>query len=138
MGVAQATESKALLYEALTRLGLRHWKSAANFVLVHGGDRTPELVARHDRRGVLVRDRARSRAAPAVSASPPVSSNTRGGHRGAGGPVRKALIDRKTAETHVTVALRSKGAAASTTTPACASSTTCWIWWPATARSIWR
>ncbi len=39
--VAQARESKALLYEALTRLGLKHWKSEANFVLVHGGDRTP-------------------------------------------------------------------------------------------------
>lgn len=57
--VAQATESKALLYEALTRLGLRHWKSAANFVLVHGGDRTPELVRGMIARGVLVRDRSR-------------------------------------------------------------------------------
>lgn len=57
--VAQATESKALLYDALTRLGLRHWKSAANFVLVEGGDRTPELVAGMIARGVLVRDRSK-------------------------------------------------------------------------------
>ncbi|MBP7776280.1 MAG: histidinol-phosphate aminotransferase family protein [Acidobacteria bacterium] len=57
--VAQATVSKTLLYEALTRLGLRHWESAANFVLVHGGDRTPELVAGMIARGVLVRDRSK-------------------------------------------------------------------------------
>jgi histidinol-phosphate aminotransferase len=57
--VAQATESKALLYEVLTRLGLRHWKSAANFVLVHGGERTPELVRGLIARGVLVRDRSK-------------------------------------------------------------------------------
>lgn len=57
--VAQATASKALLYEALTRLGLTYWKSAANFVLVHGGDRTPELVRGMIARGVLVRDRSK-------------------------------------------------------------------------------
>ncbi|MEP7118397.1 MAG: aminotransferase class I/II-fold pyridoxal phosphate-dependent enzyme, partial [Acidobacteriota bacterium] len=56
--VAQATESKALLYEALTRLGLKFWPSAANFVLVHGGERTPELVSGLIARGVLVRDRS--------------------------------------------------------------------------------
>ena len=56
--VAQARESKALLYEALTRLGLRHWKSEANFVLVHGGDRAPDLVRGMIARGVLVRDRS--------------------------------------------------------------------------------
>ena len=57
--MAQATESKALLYETLTRLGLKHWKSEANFVLVQGGDRTPALVAGMIARGVLVRDRSR-------------------------------------------------------------------------------
>jgi histidinol-phosphate aminotransferase len=57
--VAQATESKALLYDALTRLGLTYWKSAANFVLVHGGDRTPDLVRGMIARGVLVRDRSK-------------------------------------------------------------------------------
>ena len=57
--VAQATESKALLYEVLTRLDLTHWKSAANFVLVHGGERTPDLVRGLIARGVLVRDRSK-------------------------------------------------------------------------------
>lgn len=56
--VAQAAESKALLYEALDRLGLNHWKSGANFVLVNGGDRTPDLVRGMIARGVLVRDRS--------------------------------------------------------------------------------
>ena len=57
--VAQATESKAMLYEALDRLGLKYWKSGANFVLVNGGDRTPELVRGMIARGVLVRDRSK-------------------------------------------------------------------------------
>lgn len=57
--VAQAVESKAMLYETLTRLGLKYWQSAANFVLVDGGDRTPELVRGLIARGVLVRDRSK-------------------------------------------------------------------------------
>ena len=40
--VAQARESKALLYAALDRLGLRYWKSEANFVLVDGGARAQD------------------------------------------------------------------------------------------------
>ena len=35
--IAQANESKALLYAACDRAGLRYWKSAANFVLIDGG-----------------------------------------------------------------------------------------------------
>jgi histidinol-phosphate aminotransferase len=57
--VAQATESKRLLYDALDRVGLRYWKSAANFVLVDGGERVRELVDGLIARGVLVRDRSR-------------------------------------------------------------------------------
>jgi histidinol-phosphate aminotransferase len=57
--VAQARESKRLLYEALTRLGLKHWPSESNFVLVHAGDRCQELVAGLRARGVLVRDRSK-------------------------------------------------------------------------------
>jgi histidinol-phosphate aminotransferase len=57
--VAQARESKALLYPALTRLGLRHWKSQSNFVLVDGGTRAKEVVAGMISGGVLVRDRSR-------------------------------------------------------------------------------
>ena len=55
--VAQATASKQLLYDVLDRVGLRYWKSAANFVLVDGGARARELVAGMISRGVLVRDR---------------------------------------------------------------------------------
>jgi len=56
--VAQVRESKALLYAALDRCGLRHWKSAANFVLVDGGARSRTLVDGLTARGVLVRDRS--------------------------------------------------------------------------------
>lgn len=62
--VAQAAESKALLYAALDRLGLRYWKSAANFVLVDGGPRARALVDGLIARGVLVRDRTRDPACP--------------------------------------------------------------------------
>ena len=57
--VAQATESKRLLYEALDRLGLRYWKSAANFVLIDGGDGARGLIDGLIARGVLVRDRSK-------------------------------------------------------------------------------
>lgn len=56
--VAQVRESKALLYAALDRCGLRYWKSAANFVLVDGGSRTRALVDGLIASGVLVRDRS--------------------------------------------------------------------------------
>lgn len=57
--VEQATASKALLYAALDRLGLRYWKSSANFVLVDGGARAGELVAGLLAQRVLVRDRTK-------------------------------------------------------------------------------
>ena len=37
---ARSAESKALLYAACDRLGLKYWTSDANFVLVRAGDRT--------------------------------------------------------------------------------------------------
>ena len=108
--VAQARESKALLYEVLTRLGLRHWKSEANFVLVHGGDRTPDLVRGMIARGVLVRDRSHEPGcAGCFRVTAGVVEHTRKAVPGAGGAVRKALIDRRTAETHVRVALTLEG-----------------------------
>lgn len=55
--VAQATESKQRLYAVLDRVGLRYWKSAANFVLVDGGSRAREIIDGMIARGVLVRDR---------------------------------------------------------------------------------
>ncbi|MGE5244712.1 MAG: pyridoxal phosphate-dependent aminotransferase [Betaproteobacteria bacterium] len=54
----QVAESKALLYAACERLGLKYWKSAANFVLVCAGERTQALVRGAAERGVYVRDRS--------------------------------------------------------------------------------
>jgi histidinol-phosphate aminotransferase len=56
--VGQVTESKSRLYAVLDRVGLRYWKSAANFVLVDGGTRAKEIVDGMIARGVLVRDRS--------------------------------------------------------------------------------
>ena len=38
---AQVEESRERLYAACRRLGLEHWPSAANYVLVRVGDATP-------------------------------------------------------------------------------------------------
>jgi histidinol-phosphate aminotransferase len=56
--VRQVAESKALLYAACDRLGLKYWKSAANFVLVSAGDRTAALVQGAAERGIYLRDRS--------------------------------------------------------------------------------
>jgi histidinol-phosphate aminotransferase len=56
--LAQVKESKALLYAACDRLGLRYWRSDANFVLVHAGDRTHDLVKGTAERGIYLRDRS--------------------------------------------------------------------------------
>jgi histidinol-phosphate aminotransferase len=56
--LAQVKESKALLYAACERLGLRYWKSDANFVLVGAGDRTRELIDGVAARGIYLRDRS--------------------------------------------------------------------------------
>jgi histidinol-phosphate aminotransferase len=56
--VRQTRESKALLYSACDRLGLKYWKSEANFVLVHAGDRLPALVKGVAARGIYIRDRS--------------------------------------------------------------------------------
>jgi histidinol-phosphate aminotransferase len=57
--LAQVAESKALMYDACGRLGLKYWKSRANFVLVSAGERTEELVNGAFARGVYIRDRSR-------------------------------------------------------------------------------
>lgn len=56
--VRQVAESKALLYAACDRLGLRYWTSEANFVLVDAGDRLARLVDGAAARGVYLRDRS--------------------------------------------------------------------------------
>jgi len=54
----QVEQSKALLYAACDRLGLKYWPSDANFVLVRTGGRTNALVEAAAERGVYLRDRA--------------------------------------------------------------------------------
>jgi histidinol-phosphate aminotransferase len=54
----QVTESKELMYRACDRLGLKYWKSRANFVLVCAGSRTDQLVRGAAARGVYIRDRS--------------------------------------------------------------------------------
>jgi histidinol-phosphate aminotransferase len=62
--IAQANESKALVYAACDRAGLRYWKSAANFVLIDGGTRVRELIDGLIAGGVLVRDRTKDPSTP--------------------------------------------------------------------------
>src|SRR6202035_173456 len=56
--VSQVAESKALLYAACDRLGLKYWRSGANFVLVSVGDRLAPLVDGAADRGIYLRDRS--------------------------------------------------------------------------------
>ena len=61
---AQVRESRQRLYTACRRLGLEHWESAANFVLVRVGDPVQPFVdalAAHD---VHVRDRSKDPTTP--------------------------------------------------------------------------
>ena len=56
--LGQVTESRALLNTALSRLRIKVWPSAANFVLAYFGERTPSIVAALAERGITVRDRS--------------------------------------------------------------------------------
>lgn len=57
--MAQAEESKALIYAACERAGLKYWKSAANFVLVDGGAKARQIIDAMIAKGVFVRDRTK-------------------------------------------------------------------------------
>ena len=46
------------MYAACDRLGLKYWKSDANFVLVCAGARTRELLSGVADRGIYLRDRS--------------------------------------------------------------------------------
>jgi histidinol-phosphate aminotransferase len=54
----QVKESKAFLYAACERLGLKYWPSDANFVLVRIGDRVGEVIEGALARGVYLRNRS--------------------------------------------------------------------------------
>jgi histidinol-phosphate aminotransferase len=56
--IRQVGESKTMLYAACDRLGLKYWKSAANFVLVQAGERAAALVKGVEQRGIYLRDRS--------------------------------------------------------------------------------
>jgi histidinol-phosphate aminotransferase len=62
--VAQANESKALLYAALDRLGLKYWKSSTNFVLVDGGGRARAIVDGMWAKRIFFRDRTKDQWCP--------------------------------------------------------------------------
>jgi histidinol-phosphate aminotransferase len=62
--LAQAAESKALVYAACDRLGLRCWPSSANFVLIDGGGKAKAIVDGLIARGVFVRDRTSDPSCP--------------------------------------------------------------------------
>jgi histidinol-phosphate aminotransferase len=57
--VAEVAQSKSILYETLTRLGVMHWKSDANFVLARFDGRGGRIAAALADRGLHVRDRSR-------------------------------------------------------------------------------
>jgi histidinol-phosphate aminotransferase len=57
--VAAAQRNRARLEAELGALGLRYWKSAANFVLLHIGSSHDPFVRKMRQRGILVRDRDR-------------------------------------------------------------------------------
>ncbi len=62
--LAQASESKQLVYAACDRAGLKYWKSAANFVLIDGGARARQLIDGMIAAGVFVRDRTKDPSTP--------------------------------------------------------------------------
>ena len=54
----QVAESKALLYAACDRLGIKYWKSLSNFVLICAGDRTDAIVKGAFAKRIYLRDRS--------------------------------------------------------------------------------
>ena len=60
---AEVAESRAMLYAACRRLGLRFWESAANYVLVQVGETTPFIEALSARQ-IHVRDRSKDPSTP--------------------------------------------------------------------------
>jgi histidinol-phosphate aminotransferase len=57
--LAEVRASKALLYQALDRLRVPYWPSAANFVLARFGDNASRVVDELSKRQVFVRDKSR-------------------------------------------------------------------------------
>jgi histidinol-phosphate aminotransferase len=62
--LGQVRTSKILLYEALDRLGVRYWASAANFVLIDFGADAQRIIGALADRQLYVRDRSRDAISP--------------------------------------------------------------------------
>jgi histidinol-phosphate aminotransferase len=62
--LSEVAESKRILYAALERLKVRHWPSAANFVLADFGEEAPRVVAALAARQIFVRDKSGDPACP--------------------------------------------------------------------------
>src|SRR5215203_5683972 len=62
--LAQANESKELVYAACDRAGLKYWKSATNFVLIDAGTRVRAIIDGMIAKGVFVRDRTKDPSTP--------------------------------------------------------------------------
>ncbi|MFN7920030.1 MAG: histidinol-phosphate transaminase [Bryobacteraceae bacterium] len=56
--VEEALAAREIVYAGLERLGVRHWKSQANFVLFYVGPRSIEIRDALRAQGLLVRDRS--------------------------------------------------------------------------------
>lgn len=54
----QVEASKALIYKACDRLGLKYWKSSANFVLLRPGERLDAVLSAAAARKIYLRDRS--------------------------------------------------------------------------------
>jgi histidinol-phosphate aminotransferase len=54
----QVAESKRLVYDTCERLGLKYWRSDANFVLLRTGPHTDAVVRHAASKGVYLRDRS--------------------------------------------------------------------------------
>jgi histidinol-phosphate aminotransferase len=56
--LVQVAESRRILFDALSRLQVKFWPSAANFVLAYFGNRSSDVLAGLAARGITVRDRS--------------------------------------------------------------------------------
>jgi histidinol-phosphate aminotransferase len=56
--VREVRRSRVEFARGMKRFGVRCFPSAGNFVLVHFGERTKQVVAALARKGILVRDRS--------------------------------------------------------------------------------
>ena len=54
----QVEQSKAMVYEACDRIGVKYWRSAANFVLIRTGNRLDAVLSAAARRKIYLRDRS--------------------------------------------------------------------------------